>query len=634
MFEFVRENKKVMQIVLMLLILPSFVLVGVTQNAGPGADGVAEVGGRQITQQEWEEAQRKRLERDRAAQGPAFDPKALETPEAKQEVLDSLVVERTLNTEIQKSHVTIPQETLTKFYSTQFVGADGKFSVDLYRDAALRMGLTTKGLDQELARQLAVQQLADSIQNTAFAPRTVSSRIADVMMQEREVQELMLPLTAYVDQVKVTDAMVKAYYDKNSSLFQAPEQVKAEYVVFDSATVEKQISVTDAEVAKFYEDNKTKNFTVPEQRFARHILIEAPAGSSAADKAAAKARAEAVLAEVRAAPEKFAEIAKAKSNDTASAEQGGDLGVAKKGELISPALEKAIFEMKAGEISNVIESEFGYHIASVSKLEPATVKSLDEAKGDINAELKKQKMQKKYSELAELFNDTVYEQSDSLKPVADKLGLTVQTVENIARTPSPVLGDAPVNNAKFLKALFSDDSLKNKRNTEAVEVAPSVLVAGRVVEYKPAAKRPLAEVDAAIRQRVAAEEAARLAKAAGDAKLAAAKATGDATGFDVPKVISRSAPPGVHPAAAEAILKADVTKLPAYIGVDVPGMGYGVYRIGKVGQPAQPDMARRAALGEQLNAVLSQDEFYNYLEALKKKHKARITAPVAKADSK
>ncbi len=165
-------------------------------------------------------------------------------------------------------------------------------------------------------------------------------------------------------------------------------------------------------------------------------------------------------------------------------------------------------------------------------------------------------------------------------------------------------------------------------------MAPSTLVAGRVVQYTPAAKRPMAEVDADIRKRVAAEEAIRLAKAAGEAKLAAAKASGDATGFDIAKMVSRSAPPGIHPLAAEAVLKADVTKLPAYVGVTVPGMGYGVYRIGKVGQPAQAEPARRAALAEQINSVLSQDEFYNYLEALKKKHKAKFTAPVAKADAK
>jgi hypothetical protein len=124
--------------------------------------------------------------------------------------------------------------------------------------------------------------------------------------------------------------------------------------------------------------------------------------------------------------------------------------------------------------------------------------------------------------------------------------------------------------------------MKNKRNTEAVEVAPTTLMAGRVVEFKPAAKRPLAEVEAAIRQRVTQEEALRLARQAGEAKLAAAKASGDAAGFGEVKTLSRTKQPAINPRPRWPVLKADVSKLPAYVGVEVPGQGYGVYRIGKV----------------------------------------------------
>jgi peptidyl-prolyl cis-trans isomerase D len=272
-----------------------------------------------------------------------------------------------------------------------------------------------------------------------------------------------------------------------------------------------------------------------------------------------------------------------------------------------------------------VESEYGYHIITVTSVVPAAVKSLDEVKGEITAELKKAKMSKKFSELAEVFSDTVYEQADSLKPAADKLKLNVQTVNNLTRTPSPALGDAPYNNAKFLQALFSDDALKNKRNTEAVEVAPSTLVAGRVVQFKPASKRTLAEVDAAIRQRVTVEESIKLARKAGEAKLAAAKAAGDAAGFGAPVMVSRTKQPTINPAAALAVLKADVSKLPAYVGVEVPGQGYGVYRIGKVAMPSQPDVARRAAEADQLAGVVGQQEMFGFIEALKQKAKAKIS---------
>jgi peptidyl-prolyl cis-trans isomerase D len=418
--------------------------------------------------------------------------------------------------------------------------------------------------------------------------------------------------------------MIKAFYDKNATMFQIPEQVKAEYVLFTPETVESQVSVTDAEVTDFYAKNQ-KNFSTGEQRVASHILINAKKDAPAAEKAAAQAKAEAILAQLRKNPADFAKLAKAESQDPGSAELGGDLGPVEKGAFVK-SVEEAIYQLKQGEISNVVPSEYGYHIITVTSLKPAAVKPLEEAKPLIAAELKKQKMSKKYSELAEAFSNTLYEQSDSLKPVADKFKLKVETIDSLSRTPSPALGAAPFNSPKFLQAIFSDDSLKNKRNTEAVQAGPSVLIAGRVIEFKPASKRPLAEVAAAIRERVTVEEAAKLARKAGEAKMAAAKAAGDAAGFGEAKLVTRSKQPPISPAAAMAVLKADVTKLPAYVGVDVPGQGYGVYRIGKVSQSATPDAERRKAEVEQITGALGQQDMFNYTEVVKHKAKVKILA--------
>lgn len=635
MFEFIRTHKRLMQIFLMLLIVPSFVLVGVSSyQSGDAATGVAMVDGRKITQQEWEEAQRQQIDRYRQQMGDRFDQKMFDTPEARQAVLDNLVAERALEAEIKRSHLTVNDATLAQTIAgiDAFKKPDGSFDMEQYKAVLAAQGMSPAMFDARMRRDMAMQQLNNAVQASAFVPRTVSKRLSDVNDQEREVQELVFPVSDFVAQVKVTDDMVKAYYDKNAALFAVPERARVEYVVLDAAAVESQVTVSDAEVADFYNKNQQR-FGSPERRTASHILINATKSASAADKAAAKQKAEAILAEVRANPANFAAIAKAKSQDPGSAELGGDLGVVEKGAFV-PSVEDAIAKLKQGEISGLVESEFGYHIITVTSVVPAATKPLDEVKGEITAELKKAKMSKKFSELAEVFTDTVYEQSDSLKPVADKLKLTVQTVDNLARTPSPTLADAPYNNAKFLQAVFADDSLKNKRNTEAIEVAPSTLVAGRVVEFKPATKRPLAEVDAAIRQRVTIEEAVKLARKAGEVKLAAAKASGDAAGFAAPVVVSRTKQPTINPTAALAVLKADVSKLPAYVGVEVPGMGYGVYRIGKVAMPAAPDAARRAAEAEQIAGVVGQQEMYGFIEALKQKAKAKITVEqTAKTDA-
>jgi peptidyl-prolyl cis-trans isomerase D len=540
-----------------------------------------------------------------------------DTPEAKQAILDNLIAERAVGAEVAHRNLTITDATLAKVYAEQFNG-----DVEQYKATATSMGLTTQGLDARVRRDMTIQQLSAAVQGSAFAPRSVATRLSDINDQEREVQELLFPATDYVSQVKVTDEMVKAFYDKNPALFLIPERVKAEYVLFTPATVEDQVSVSDAEVADFYAKNQ-KRFATTEQRTASHILITVKKDATPAEKAAAQAKAESLLAQLRKNPSEFAKLAKANSQDPGSAELGGDLGVVEKGAFVKP-VEDAIFQLKQGEISGVVPSEYGFHIITVTALKPATTKTLDEAKAEIAAELKKQKMSKKYSEMAEAFSNTLYEQSESLKPAADKFKLKIETIDNLSRKPSPALGTAPFNNAKFLAAIFSDDSLKNKRNTEAVQAGPDVLIAGRVVEFKPASKRPLAEVDAVIRQRVTLEEAAKLAHKAGEAKLAAAKASGDAAGFGEAKILTRTKPPTINPAAAIDVLKADVSKLPAYVGVDLPGQGYGVYRIGKVSQAAAPDAARRKQELEQIAGAIGQQDMHDYVEVLKQKAKVKI----------
>jgi peptidyl-prolyl cis-trans isomerase D len=638
MFEYIRKHQRLMQILLAIVIVPSFVFVGVAgynESSGDGG-GVATVAGKKITQQEWDEAQRRQIDQARAQMGAQFDQKQFDTPEARRAVLDQLVAERTLANAVAEKKLSVSDAAIRKQIEAipQFRKEDGTFDLEMYKAALAAQGMTPTMFDANARRQMALQQLTGAIQATAIVPRSVTTRLSDMRDQQRDVQELLLPAANFMSEVKVTDAMVKAFYDKNASLFMVPEHVKAEYVVFNADTVARQVTVSDAEIAEAYNKNPAR-FGTAEERTVSHILVNSPKSASAADAAAAKAKAAAILAEVRKAPADFAKIAKAQSQDTGSAEMGGELGSFQKGVKsdLPAAVDAVVFALKEGAVSDLVQSEYGFHIVTVTSLKPASQKTLAEAHDAIVAELKTAKMSKKYSELAEQFSNTVEEQSDSLKPVADKLGLKVETAENLGRTPNPALGTALYNNAKFLTALYSQDALKNKRNTLAVEAAPTTLIAGRVVEYKPAAKRPLAEVDAAIRQRVTMEEAVRLARAAGEAKLTAARAAGDAAGFGPVQVLTRTKEPAINPVAAMAVFKADTTKLPAYVGVELPGQGYGVYRIAKVSQVAAPDPARRAQEAEQITGAAAQQDMYAFLEVLKEKAKVKVTAKPANANS-
>ena len=631
MFEFIRTHQRLMQFLLLLFIFPSFAFFGLQSytHFREGDNAVAKVSGHSITQQEWDAAQREQMERFRQMFGPQFDPKMFDTPEAKQGILDNLIARQVMAVEAARNRLSVSDQKLqqTILAIPGLAGADGKFDGERYKALLAMQGMNPTVYEARLRQDLTLEQVNDAIQSTAFAPKTVANRLSDLNDQEREVQEMLFKAFDYASQVKVTDEMLKAYYDKNGVQFEIPEQIKAEYVVLNSDVLATQIPVSDADIKSYYEQN-AKRYSVEEQRRASHILIKADKNTSDAAKVAAKAKAEKILVQLRKSPADFAKLAKENSQDPGSAERGGDLDYFGKGMMVKP-FEDAAYKLKQGEISELVQSDFGYHIIMLTGIKPATTKTFDEVKNEIAAEIRKQQAAKKFEEMAELFTNTVYEQSDSLKPVADKLKLKIEMATSLTRNPNPAMApNAPFNNPKFLKALFSDDAIKNKRNTEAVEVAPNTLIAGRVLEYKPVTKRPFEEVQAIVRERVTQIEATNLAKKAGTAILAALKAGGDAGGFSEAKVVSRVKTQDINGAAFASVMKADTSKLPAYVGVELP-QGYGVYRINKVLQPATVDAARHQVEQQQIANILAQQEMLVYLDALKKKAKVEIMKPVA-----
>ena len=627
MFEFIRNHQRLMQFLLLLFIFPSFAFFGLEgySRFSDGDNAVAKVAGQTITKEEWDAAQRQQLERLRQMSGGQIDAKVFDTPEARRDVLESLIAQRALAAAVVNDKLSVTDQALQQniMQIPGLTKPDGKFDKEQYNMLLAAQGLTPKGYEASQRRALALQQLNFAVQGSAFAPKAVSARLSDLNDQERSVQELTFKAASYTGQVKVTDDMVKAYYDKNGSKFEVPEQARIEYVILDSAAVAAQVSVSDADIKSYYDQN-IRQYSTEEQRRASNILIQVKKDATAAEKAAAKAKAEGLVTQLRKDPGSFAKVAKSISDDPITREQGGDLGFIGKGGIFE-AFETAMNKMKQGEISGPVESEFGYHIIELTAIKPGTVKPLDEVKGEIAGEIKKQLAAKKYAELADIFNNTVYEQGDSLKPVADKLKLKIETVAGVTRLPNPVLApNTPYNNPKFLKALFTDDTIKGKHNTEAVQIAPATLIAGHIVEYKPVTKRPFDDVKSMVRELVTQDEAMALAKKAGEAKLAELKAKDDAAGFGDVKVASRVKTQGWNQDAFQAVMKADTAKLPAYTGVELPGQGYSVFRVTKVAQPATPDAARRKTEQEQIANVLAEQEMLSYINFQKEKAKTKI----------
>lgn len=625
MFDAVRNNKKIVQVFLALITLP-FAFFGVesyVRSVGTG-DDVAKIGDIKITQQQFQQALREQQEKLRTQLGGQLDPKLLDTPEARSAILEDLINQRLLLQEASKKSLFVSNDAIRNTIgSIDAFKVDGKFSVERYETALRGQGMTPTGFEAQLRQDLTLQQLAGAIGQSGITAQSVGERVLALQTEKREVMEFRFSADAYLDKVKLAEGDAKKYYDENSKQFALPEQAKAEYVVLSMETIGAQLAVSDAEIKSWYDAHKDR-FQQPEERRASHILI----ASEKIGKSKAKAKAEEVLAELQKNPAVFAELAKKNSDDPGSAAKGGDLGFFGRGMMVK-SFEDVAFKQKEGDISGIVESDFGYHIIKVTGIHASKEKPLADVKVEIEAELKKTAASRKFAEAAEAFSNTVYEQSDSLKPVAEKFKLTIRSSEWLGRQANPAAG--PLSNEKLLAALFSDDSIKNKRNTEAVEIAPNTLVAARVVEYKPASLQPFASVKVNIESLLKHREAQSLASKDGEARLETLRKGEDKLAWAAAKSVSRMDARAIPPAAVPAVFKANVAKLPAYVGVELPGTGYSLFKISKLDAGEKLADARREASLRQIGAMEAQEEVQAYLAALRNRYKVEINKAALEA---
>jgi peptidyl-prolyl cis-trans isomerase D len=466
------------------------------------------------------------------------------------------------------------------------------------------------------------QALVQAVVESAIVPKQVLERIERLLREQREVRELRFAAEQFVASVKVADAQITEFYEQNRRLFETPENVKIEYLLLSPTTIAGAGSVAEADVRAYYEQNKSR-YGTEEQRRASHILISA----EGSDKAAARKKAEEILAKVRAKPTDFEKLAREHSKDTGSAAQGGDLGFFGRGMMVKP-FEDAAFALKEGEISNVIETDFGAHIIKLTSIKPAQAKPFDEVRADIERDLKQQEAQKRFTEAADQFTNLVYEQADSLQPAADKLKLKVQTIEALTRQGLP-----PLMNARVVEALFSDDSLKNKRNTQAIEVATNTLVSARVLEHRPAAVRPLDQVRSQISELLTRREAVRLAREAGEARLAELRKQPSDAGFQPARWISRQQPQGLPPAAVNQILRVPADKLPGFVGVELENAGFLIANVLSAREGVATDSAQREAQARAIAQQAAGADELAYADGLKTRHKVTVLKPELKRDA-
>jgi peptidyl-prolyl cis-trans isomerase D len=609
-----------MQVVLALIALP-FAFWGIDsyQRVMDRAGEAAEVGGQKITEQEFGEAMRQQQERLRGMLGRNFDPALFDSPAIRMEVLEGMISQRLLMLHAARNHLNVSNETLIETtISIPAFQVDGKFSRELY-DAALRNErMSSDAFDAALRRDLLVQQLTGALKDSGLASKAVARQFAQLRAQQREIAEHRVQAEVQPAQARVTAEAVRAFYDGNPARFQVPERVDVEYLVLSTDALLASEQVGADEIKSYYESNISK-YGEPEQRRASHILIAVKSGSGEAEKIAARERAAQILSQLRKSPGSFAELAKKNSGDPGSASQGGDLGFFSRGMMVR-AFEDAAFQLKPNQISDPVESDFGFHIIKITGVKTGKVKSLEAARPEIERELKRQRAGRRFAEAAETFSNLVYEQTESLGPAADRFKLAVQRAQGITRQSAPV----PVlNNPRLLAALFADDSIRNRRNTEAVETTPSVLVSARVLNHQPASQRPFDEVKGDIAGQLAQQEALSLARRLGAERLEELKkGSVSAMRFGATKLVSRDDPQDLGPDALSKIFGTDASKLPVYAGVESTS-GYVIYRVTRV-VDVQPDETRQRSVQSELGRANGTQEFKSFLDGLRADAKVEI----------
>lgn len=609
MFSFVHERKRVVQVVLALIILP-FALWGLDSYQNSGDVGVlATVNGTPIGQAEFEDALLQQRRRMQELAGENFDPALFDRPEIKRSVLEGLATQHLLLANAKQAGLTVSDEQIAQIIAG--VGAfqkDGRFDKQRYEAALRAQGMTPSLFEYRVRQDILNRQLTDAYAQNGFAADTTADTLIRLNEQQREVSVATLGMEQFLKQALASDAEVKKYYEQNPQQFEVPERAQVEYIVFSADAMADKIEPTAAEIKGYY-DEHLNEFGTQEQRQAAHILIAVAAQASAAEKQAAKEKAEQLLADVKAAPSKFSALAKEQSQDPGSAANGGDLGMFARGMMVKP-FDDAVFTMQVGQISDLVQTDFGYHIIKVTAVKPSKVQPLNEVSALIAQRLRAQQAADKFAELAERFNDTVYEQSDSLQPAAELVGAKVVSGQWLSRDQQP----SELWTAKVLEAVFSEDAVKNKRNTAAVEVKPNTLLAAHVTIHQPASVRPFEQVATGIRQLLQRQAAIRAAEAQGKQVVAGLQAgEKNKLVWKTGLKLTRAQQSDVDPALSREIFLAATEKLPAYVGVADARIGYVIARIDSVKDVERIDPAKRERYMQQMRQVTGEALLSAYL---------------------
>ena len=621
MFDFVNRKKGIVQVIMGLAVLP-FLFWGVESYRNTDSEGyIAIVDGEEISRREYEQALRDHHERIRAMLGENFDNAMLDSFEVKNSVLESLIQQRLLRQEAS-SHgfVVLDSQLIKTIQEVPAFQKDNKFSKRQYEELLRNQGLTPTIFESRVRQELLLQQLLNGYSENGFAPRTVANKVRYLSEVLREINQSEFKPEHFLSQVKPEEEEINAYYEKNKAGLHLPERVRVEYVILSVDSIAKNETVSDELVNTYFTEHQDE-FGQPEERKASHILISIPAEVSENERRSAWEKAEDILEQVRQNPEQFGEIAEKRSDDLGSAARGGDLGFFGRGVMVK-SFEDKIFSMQLGEISEIVETNFGLHVIQLNEIKEEKRPNLEDVREQIENKLKMQRVGNIFGEIAEDFKNSLYEQADNLQVIAEKFQLPIQQSDWITRNTA---GSSIFANEKLLTTIFSDEAISSRHNTEAIEIKPDTLISTRVIGHEPAAVQPLMAVRDQIVERLKKQMAEAMAIKRGEEGLARLKAGEEVNViWDEAKQISYMQSQGLDHETLRAIFRSRTDNLPTYVGVANPDSGFNLIRINKVIDPEPAEQAKLDNFGKQLQQMITQEEVSSYLATLRTKYEVKI----------
>ena len=573
----------------------------------------------EITQQQFDAQYKEFINQTKVEKGEDFKLDDVDIYQNRKKVLDQMINGLIMQQEIERLNIKIDDAQVVKYISempaiASVKNEDGSINVEKLTQLLSQQGLTIEQFQIRVKYLITNQYLAENIAKSSLIPHQVEDNIAKGLLEKRDIQFVNISASDFNSQVEVKPDTLEKYYKEHIKDFISKPKVDLEYILLSKQDLSPNVAnPTDAEIKKYYDENLAQ-FQTQEERRASHILIK----TENIKKEDAKNKAMQVLQEVKKSPEKFGEIAKKESADTVSAQKNGDLDFFSKGSMVKP-FEDTVFKMKIGDISDLVETEFGFHIIKLTDIKPVVTKSLEEEKEQIVQKIKQKYIDDLFAKkLDDLTNASL--DSKNLDGVSKKLVLSLKTASGIGKNGNTEQAFA---DRRAIRAIFEEDVLKGKKNTDVIQAGDYAFVA-RVTKYYPSKQQSFEEAAADVRVKFMQEESLKLAKQSGVAKLSAAK-QGENLAWSEAQTITRM--DGKFPKQIiESIFTANVAAFRAYVGIPIE-TGYALFKINKVETvPADPKIIEMV---RQFSNAYATEELQALLHSMREKYNVEIVKDVA-----